>query len=365
MADIPEGVRVLAVDDEALMRRALHRAMSTAGFRVATAGDLASALTSASAAPPDLVIVGLGDLAGLELVRELRQRLTSSVHITMFSANVDDAAQRAAFEAGADDYLGKPTSAPELQRRMAVAARKQHAFVEARRAREHAEQLIAYSAEAAALLAHDLNNGLGVGLSNAEYLLEAATLADDDQQQALEAIARSLRRMAGLVANFVDISRFEDGAIQPKCADVNVAAALGEILGMHAPQARSDITLTTTCEADLVAYFDAALIERVLHNLVGNAMRYCRGGSVRVSATAWPSLDHVQGMELIVANTGPAVPDEVVGHLFSKYGRDRNGKRGMGLYFCRLACEAHGGSIALTNGDDGPAFHVQLPGRRW
>ena len=101
----------------------------------------------------------------------------------------------------------------------------------------------------------------------------------------------------------------------------------------------------------------------MLHNLVGNSMRYCsEGGTVTVGAEQWEYGDHAVGVELTVHNTGPPIPVDLAASLFTKYARGANGKRGMGLYFCRLACDAHGGSIDMENLADGPVFKIRLPG---
>jgi signal transduction histidine kinase len=64
-----------------------------------------------------------------------------------------------------------------------------------------------------------------------------------------------------------------------------------------------------------------------------------------------------------VTNTGPQVSDSIRNTLFGKYVRGGGGKRGMGLYFCRLVAEAHGGRIDYEAAADGPSFVVRLPGR--
>jgi signal transduction histidine kinase len=66
--------------------------------------------------------------------------------------------------------------------------------------------------------------------------------------------------------------------------------------------------------------------------------------------------------EISVFNSGPKVPDELCKQLFVKYARGTNGKRGFGLYFCRLACEAHGGTIDYSY-SDGSCFTMHLPSR--
>ena len=121
------------------------------------------------------------------------------------------------------------------------------------------------------------------------------------------------------------------------------------------------MSLEIGCEPNLVAKFDLALVERVLHNLVGNAARYCnQGGTISVTARRWNDDDSV---EIAVTNSGPQIPENIRGQLFGKYVRGGGGKRGMGLYFCKLVAEAHGGRIDYEAVGIGPSFVVRLPGR--
>jgi signal transduction histidine kinase len=272
----------------------------------------------------------------------------------------DEGSHAEAFEAGTDDFVVKPTGMSELKRRLAAATRNNRAFVEVRVAKEAADRRMTYGAEASALLAHDLNNGLAVSLANLQYLKEVLTLGEDEAD-ALDTTVRSLRRMSSLVANFVDIARFEDAAVKPIVVPTKVLPVLESVLEVSASSLARSVTISIDCKTDLMARFDAALVERVLHNLVGNASRYCnQGGSIAVSARRWSDED---GVEIAVTNTGPPIPDEVRPQLFVKYVRGRGGKRGMGLYFCRLVAEAHGGRIDYETTTVGPRFVVRLPGR--
>jgi signal transduction histidine kinase len=352
----------LVVDDDPRIRKTTATMLSRAGFHVVTADDGAPAIAQAQTTPPDLAIVDLNmPTSGLEVVRCLKRLHGAAVYVAVLSGQDDDETRTEAFDAGADDVLAKPANLGELRRRMIAAARTQQAYVEARLARERADRLLAYSAEAGALLAHDLNNGLAVALSNMTYLSSMLALGDD-HQQALGSTLRALRRMSGLVANFVDISRFEDAAVKPRCERANVRALLIEVLDVHAPSIGRKIQHSVACDPDLHGSFDTALIERVLHNLVGNAVRYCNAnGQIRLSARAFDQADP-HGIEISVHNTGPNISEELRANLFAKYARGSNGKRGIGLYFCRLACEAHSGSIEYRSTEEGPSFVVKLPG---
>lgn len=361
-AQAPSGVRMLVVDDDPRVRRAITNAMMRSGFHVFSAEDGAPALTIAEQTPPDLVIIDYNmPTPGLEVVRKLKDLHGPAIWIAVLSGQDDEATRGRCFDAGADDVMSKPAQIGELKRRMVAAARTQQAFVEARLNVERNDRLLAYGAEAAAMLAHDLNNGLAVALGNMTYLQDVVSLGDEESK-ALSATVRAMRRMSGLVANFVDIARFEDAAVKPKVEPTNLRALIHEVVDVHAvgtSSARFDIE----CDPALVGNFDGPLIERVMHNLVGNALRYCnKGGVIEIRGRISDLLDG-PGIELSVFNSGPPVPDSLRDKLFVKYAKGGNGKRGFGLYFCRLACEAHGGSITYEPRDNGSAFAVRLPGR--
>ena len=359
----PAGVRILVVDDDARLRRTTATALSRIGFHVITAEDAGPAIALAEATPPDLALVDFNmPTSGLDVVRRLKALYGPAVWVAVFSGQDDEDLRSECFEAGADDVLAKPAVVAELRRRMIAAARTQQAYVESRLARERADRLLAYGAEASAMLAHDLNNGLAVALSNITYLRGVLRL-DTDDDRALAATVSALRRMSGLVANFVDIQRFEDAAVKPRSTAVNVRTLLLDVIDVHASAIGRTIKYAVSCDPTLVGRFDEALIERVLHNLVGNAVRYCTAsGHIRVSATSIDPNDP-SAIEIEVFNSGPPVAPDLRPSLFAKYARGAGGLRGFGLYFCRLACEAHGGTIEYRSQDDGPTFYVRLPGR--
>ncbi len=349
---------MLIVDDDPRIRRALTTAMSRLGLHVFSAEEGAAAIRIAEQAPPDLALVDFHMATpGTEVVRRLKDLYGAAVWVAVLSGQDDEATRAKCFDAGADDVLGKPIMITELRRRIVAVARMQRAHVESRLARERADRHLAYGAEAAAMLAHDLNNGLAVALGNMTYLQDVIELGADEAS-ALSATINALRRMSGLVANIVDIARFENAAVQPQLARTNVRTLIEDVLAVHAVATDRGLRFVVEASADLVAVFDAALIERVLHNLIGNAVRHCpAAGMVRVSASP---LDD-GGVELQVANDGPSVEPELRDRLFSKYGKGTNGKRGFGLYFCRLACEAHGGTIDYAPVTAGSRFVVRLP----
>lgn len=359
----PTGVRVLVVDDDEVICRQMASGLAAAGYQVVTAIDGTRAIAQATETPPDIAIVDLemDGTSGFDVIRALKQQSGPAVHVIVMTGHDDETHRAKAFDAGTDDFVVKPTGLAEIKRRLAAAMRSVHAYVDVRVAKEAADRRMTYGAEATALLAHDLNNGLAVALGNVQYLAEELTGIDEDQKDALTSTIRSLRRMSGLVANFVDIARFEDAAVKPIVAEVRVVTVLESVLEVNASLVSRGAKIEIECPPVLQGRFDAALVERVLHNLVGNAARYCnQNGLIKVTAQTWNDSGSVK---LTVMNTGPQVPENIRPNLFGKYVRGGGGKRGMGLYFCRLVAEAHGGRIDYEAAQQGPCFVMRLPGR--
>lgn len=361
---LPGAVRLLVVDDDVAICRQVAAGLAQAGFQVVTASDATGAIAQADLTPPDIAIIDLGmpTTGGTEVIRHLKQQHGAAVHVIVLTGHDDERSRAEAFDAGTDDYVLKPIGLSELKRRISAALRAQRAIGQARLEKEAAERRLVYGQEATALLAHDLNNGLAVSLSNLSYLIDSIQ-GDPDQTEALAATLRSVRRMAGLVANFVDIARFEDAAVKPNAQKTRVRGVLQGVIDVNAPSVTKGITFEIDCDDKLDARFDAGLIERVLHNLFGNATRYCnQGGTIVLAAKRWDA-DQDGSVEISVGNTGPQIPENIRPNLFGKYVQGKGGKRGMGLYFCRLVAEAHGGKIEYEARADGPAFVVRLPGR--
>jgi two-component system KDP operon response regulator KdpE len=118
------GARVLVVDDEPQILRALEITLRREGYEVDTARTAGEALSAAAARPPEAVILDLllPDGSGTSVCRELRE--WSAVPILVLSAVEEEAEKVAALDAGADDYVTKPFSVEELLARLRAALRR-------------------------------------------------------------------------------------------------------------------------------------------------------------------------------------------------------------------------------------------------
>lgn len=124
------STRVLVVDDEPQILRALKINLSVRGYEVVTAATGAGALRAAAEHRPDVVILDLGlpDISGIEVLAGLRGWLT--VPVIVLSARTDSADKVEALDAGADDYVTKPFGMDEFLARLRAAARRNAAAAE-------------------------------------------------------------------------------------------------------------------------------------------------------------------------------------------------------------------------------------------
>ncbi|HEV8325557.1 MAG TPA: HAMP domain-containing sensor histidine kinase [Myxococcota bacterium] len=217
-----------------------------------------------------------------------------------------------------------------------------------------------------ALVVHDLKNPLAVIRANAEFLLMEEGLSQEARESATDSLhaADSMLRM---VVNLLDIERSEDGALTPRLVDLDLGTVLDRVrasMSRRAAHGQHTIVFTPPPRAFKLRA-DQDLLHRLFDNLLDNAMKYTPpGGTIRIEVR-----DRGQSVEVRVSDQGPGIPEEYRDRVFEKYVRvERDAdkhtgvSRGLGLVFCRLAAEVHGGRIWVEeNAPHGTCFCVLLP----
>ena len=179
-------------------------------------------------------------------------------------------------------------------------------------------------------------------------------------------ILRESRRMHQMVVNLLDISRAEEGHLEPKRAIVDLATLVRDVVEALLATANDYEVRLENDVPDATGGFslDADLFRRVLENLVENGIRHARrSGAVRIEASTSADL-----LELRVIDSGPGVPEALRERIFDKYVQVESpsdsttrGGRGLGLTFCRMAVEAHGGTIRVDPSATNGTFIVRIP----
>lgn len=250
------------------------------------------------------------------------------------------------------------------------------ALIERARLRQenlHIEVLQRTDALRVALLSsvsHDLRTPLTVIKASASALLQEDVTWDEEARRGFAlSIEREADRLNRLVGNLLDMSRIENGALQPEKDLYQVRSVIQDVFDrlqplLHERLVRMDLA------ADLPPVeLDYLQVDQVLTNLIENAVRYTPTDSP-IEVSAWREHGAVV---MCIADRGPGIPREDLERIFDKFYRVLHAKSavmgeitsgsGLGLAVCKGLIEAHGGKIwAEQRPEGGASFFVSLPG---
>jgi signal transduction histidine kinase len=373
MTTTPRTPDVLVVDDDPRNRKLLEEYLLGAGYGVRMASDGTTALRMAQESAPDLVLldVMMPDLSGLEVCRRLKTdpktRLAQVVLVTALDGTPHKVE---GLDTGADDYVAKPVRREEFMAKVRSLLRARRLLAELEEARETVaarnaklEELEALKETLTQTLVHDLKNPLAAVLGNLE-LMERRV-----EEPALNLVRRSKAaawRMHQMILNLLDIGALEEGKLflhpEPLDAALLARKACQE---MEATAASRGVAVTVHGEEGrALLRGDSAVLRRVVDNLLANALEHSPSpGTITTTVTACD-----EGIEIAVQDQGPGVPESFRDRIFEKFQRLEHRRsvpgsnRGLGLTFCRLAVEAHGGTIWVDDAPGGGAvFRALLP----
>jgi signal transduction histidine kinase len=192
-------------------------------------------------------------------------------------------------------------------------------------------------------------------------------MAAPRREELLQRSLDSARQMARMIQNILEVAKLEEQKMPLKREALDVRAIVAEQTAEIASlSARDGIRLETEVAAGLPPVdADRELLGRILGNLLSNAFKHTpSGGRITVSAG-----EEGDGILLSVRDTGEGIPEDLLPYIFEKFvaGESENRRRqtydsGLGLTFCRLAVECHGGRIAVASRPgEGTVVTVHLP----
>ena len=220
-------------------------------------------------------------------------------------------------------------------------------------------------ADLTSMIFHDLRSPLGNVLSSLE-VLKTSMKDDDEALQAVLAIAlRSGRRLSRLIEQLLDLEQLETGQAVLSKSKGSLSSLIVEAVEEVLPVAEGKghvLSFDLGSDSLPLVDMDSEMIRRVLINFLENAIKYSRSeGNIAVA------LDRAENfLRVGVSDNGPGIPKEDQKRIFEKFARvQRKGRPkglGLGLAFCRLAVEAHGGRIWVeSEPGQGSTFYFTLP----
>lgn len=215
------------------------------------------------------------------------------------------------------------------------------------------------------MIVHDMRTPVGT-ISNCLQMLNRLMGGEGPGQavQLINLASRSTQRLLNMVDSLLDIGRLEAGQELTDLRPVSIKALIQSAvdrLALYAQRKRMRLNLEWP-DALPKVLADGEMVERVMINLIDNALKFSpAGGEVNVSVAVGTDALHVR-----VRDSGPGIPLEHQQRIFDKFARVRDpeglGGVGLGLAFCRLAIEAHGGRIWVeSSGKQGSTFSFCLP----
>jgi signal transduction histidine kinase len=210
--------------------------------------------------------------------------------------------------------------------------------------------------ETSDLVVHDLRNPL----QNIMGALQLLPLVLPDEvwqanRELLEIAQGSCERMRLLIETLLDVSRMENGEVRLELSSIFLPKLVETVTHRMTSFANGDTRLQIACPATLPSLLaDANLLDRVLTNLIDNAVKHTpRAGLVTVAAEVLAG-----EMAISITDTGPGIPPADRERIFERFAQTNGEKHqrrgfGLGLTFCRLTVQAHGGRIWVEPGPAG------------
>jgi two-component system, sensor histidine kinase and response regulator len=370
---------ILVADDVPANVELLFDQLHVLGFRAIAAADGPSALQACFDSKPDLCILDVsmpaGDLGcedrstGFEVCRRIkRDPRTKNIPIIFVTALNDTTDRVKAIEAGGDDFLTKPHNRLVLGARVRSLLKLKAATDALEESLRKQRELQKMRDDLMKMIVHDLKTPLTSILATIEMLLDNdfGTLRAEQRKALGDAEGKSEDLLA-LINDVLEVSRIEEAELTLDLQPIAPAALIHEV--EHEWQVRfqlekADVSVEVTDDAP-VFEADKALLKRVLNNLIQNAVTHS-AQAVKLQLKARRDGD---GVLFTVEDNGPGIPPQYHEVIFRKFERGktqgvpRTRSSGLGLAFCKLVVDAHGGRIWVQSQGEGQgsAFHFTLP----
>jgi PAS domain S-box-containing protein len=219
-------------------------------------------------------------------------------------------------------------------------------------------------ADLTSMIFHDLRSPLGNIISSLEVMENSISETDEALQSVVSIAQRSSRRASRLVESLLDLDRLEAGQAVLEMSEASIGSLIAEAVEEVHPTAEAKGHVLKYDLAKRLPHItmDVDIIRRVLINLLENAVKFTRSGG-RITVTTHKTDDE---LVISVRDSGIGIPARDHQRIFDKFiginQASRRKSRGIGLAFCRLAVEAHGGRIWVESEDEsGSTFLFTLP----
>lgn len=361
---------IMVVDDNPANLKLMDKMLQSQGYSVLTFTRGSAALDAAANSPPDLILldIEMPEINGFDVCRQLKEDpALKEIPVIFISAMIETSDKVKAFSMGCADYVTKPIHFEEVHARVKAHLELHRKKRELHEAYDKLRDLESLRDNLVHMIVHDMRSPLTAIIGNLE--LSMTELLPPDAALYMSEALNSANALLAMVSSLLDVSRMEAGQMKLEFSKVDLKILAGEIISMVQPIiGQRKLSLTSPVEMEDIRC-DENLIRRVLQNLISNAIKFTdnESGAIKVSIN-----NTVEGNLLVSVNdNGHGISPEYRDKVFDKFfqlgmqKQDGWSSTGLGLTFCRLAIEAHGGVIGLASEvGKGSSFWFELP-RIW
>lgn len=365
---------ILVVDDTPANLQLLAMMLKERGYRVRPVPGGRLALQAVRRETPDLILldINMPEMNGYEVCEQLKADDALKDIPVLFISALDETTDKIkAFAAGGVDYVTKPFQFEEVEARVQTHLRLRRLQIEQKdRNRQLQDQydrlqkLEQLRDNLTHMIVHDMRSPLMGIFGNLEYAMQQCALLPEDCQASLSDAMASSRKLVDMVSSLLDVSRLEAGQMPVRYTPYDLRTGVRDAVAMLGGTLLHHPVSIQETPADVGAMCDTALIQRVLANLLGNAAKFSPPGSpILIEFEDPPDL-----LRVSVRDRGPGIPPESHARIFEKFVQVDSGdpdprhSTGLGLTFCKLAVEAHGGQIGVESAPgQGSRFWFTLP----
>ncbi len=373
----PVPGRILVVDDSADNREVLARRLRGQGHTVVEAGDGRQALEAAEAEEFDVILLDImmPVLDGYQTLSRFKAHDgLCHIPVLMISANDELDSVVRCIQMGAEDYLSKPINVTLLGARLNSSLEKKrlrdgerHLYAQLQGSFSQLQALESQRDDLTHMIVHDLRTPLTSLLSG----LQTLTLMGDlntDQQEFLGIAESGGHTLLRMINDLLDISKMESGSFHLESQEVRAGGLMADALQRVSLLLQDNgLTLVREIADDLPALWsDEDKLVRVLTNLLGNAIKFTPAGGTITLSARWSASE--AAVIFAVGDTGRGIPQEAFARIFEKFGQaemDLTARRqstGLGLTFCKMIVEMHGGRIWVESElGQGSVFLFTIP----
>jgi two-component system sensor histidine kinase/response regulator len=330
-------------------------------YRVKVANNGEKALAIAiSANPPDLILLDImmPDMDGYEVCQRLKaDPQTREIPLIFLTAKAEIEDERKGLALGAADYITKPVSPPILMARV-------HTQMSLKASYDNLRDLLRFREDMVNMIVHDLRNPLSNILLMAEMLGENPNSPPASIQKKSDLILKSGQKLRCLVDDLLIRAKLESNKLVLNLQSVNLYELCEfAIADMKDIAVRKKLQLILKpCNNVHSFNLDPMLFRRAIDNLLTNAIKFSPMDSEIKIMVDYPEEG---GARVMVADLGSGVDENIRQSIFEKYetGTLMKGvsQTGLGLAFCKIVIEAHGGSISVTdNQPHGSIFSIEI-----